>query len=691
MGSSCKIIRATWERINQYLLLSMSVLVLSPTSTIWAQGVDLTQLSIEDLMGIKVTSVSKKIQTFSDSAAAIFVITNEDLRNSGATNITDALRMVPGLNVARIDANKWAVNCRSSNSRFADKLLVLIDGRSIYTPRFSGVYWEVQDLLLEDLDRIEIIRGPGATLWGANAVNGVINIITKIAADTQGGLVSVGGGNHEQAFAGARYGTALAKDTYGRLFAKAFNKDEFRYQGGGDAGDDWNMLHGGFRLDSALSTRGNFTVQGDIYHSDINQQEDLPSWAWAAPGGFSRFVSDNSTASGGNLLSRWQHTLSQRSELTLQAYYDRNEREELWEKDTQDSLDLDFQHRLAVGDQHDVVWGARYRFNRSDFSNTSWLTSTPETKNEDLYSVFLQDEVMLLPERLGMTLGTKLEHYDSSGFEIQPSARLRVTIDEIHTLWAAVSRAVRTPSQVEQAMTIKQKIFPSPDSFDPTSIFFNPLNPMPIVLTMKNDPNFESEKLIAYELGYRVMPKKNVSVDIALFYNDYDNLREYEPQAPIFKGTFIEQPYQIKNTISAHSYGGEMAFGWQATERIKLDLGYSYLDSDMDDGEQVGHEPKHQTSLRGTFKLRHDLDLNVWLRYVDNVSAVYLGSASGWHTIDEYTALDLRLAWRPTSTVELALVGQNLLENDHLEFAQENWTRPTEVARGVYGKITYTF
>lgn len=679
-----------WGGNSGFLLLIVAALVLCPVG-LRAAGVDLAQMSIEDLMDIKVTSVSKKVQNLSDSAAAIFVITNEDLRHSGVTTIADALRMVPGINVAQIDSNKWAVNSRGSNSRFADKLLVLVDGRSVYTPRFSGVYWEVQDLLLEDIDRIEVIRGPGATLWGANAVNGVINIMTKSAVDTQGGLLSLGGGDKEEAFAGARYGTSLGEGTYGRLYAKAFEKDEFQYSEGGDAGDDWGMLHSGFRLDSALTAKDSLAMHGDIYKSDIDQQLDLPSWTWSLPEGFSQFVSDEATASGGNLVTRWQHVVSPESDFVLQAYYDRNERQEAFEHDQQESFDLDFQHRLAAGDRHDVLWGLRYHSNQSDFTNTPWLVMTPEQSRDDLYSVFLQDEIILLPERFWLTVGTKLEHNDYSGYEVQPSARILWAPHERHTLWAAVARAVRTPSQIEQSLRLSQKLYPNPNSFDPSSMFFNPLSPMPIEIVMNNDPNFGSENMMAYELGYRVVPGQDVSMDMALFYNDYDEMREYERRPPAFNGTYIEQLFQIRNAITAYSCGGELAVAWQATEKVKLDLAYSYLNSDMDDGEQVGDEPRHQTSLRGLVNLRQDLDLNIWIRYVDKVSAVYLGSASGWYDIDEYATLDLRLAWRPAARIELSLAGQNLLERDHLEFVQENFTRPTAIGRGVYGKMNYTF
>ncbi len=659
-----------------------------------AEEPDLTGLTIEELMALKVTSVSKKVQNLSDSAAAIFVITNDDLRKSGVTNIPDALRMVPGVNVSRIDSNKWAVNSRSANSRFADKLLVMIDGRSVYTPSFSGVYWEVQDVMLEDVDRIEVIRGPGATLWGANAVNGVINIITRHAAETLGGLVALGGGNQEQAFAGARYGASLGENTYGRFYAKGFSRDVFNYPTGEDAHDDWDMARGGFRIDSSLTAKDSLSVHGDLYTGKINQQMDLASYGWSPSDGFSSFVHDKTDVSGRNMVALWEHVLSAGSRFTLQAYYDRTERNEAFVKEARDSFDVDFQHLFAAGERNNIVWGARYRSSEDEFSSADlpWvLTMDPESQRDDLFSVFLQDEIMIARDSLWLTLGSKLEHNDYSGYEVEPSARLLWAVQNNHKLWTSISRAVRTPSRLEHDGNILNGITPYPDSFNPASPFFNPSNPLPVEIRMIGKKDFGAERLTAYELGYRFLYSRDLSLDTALFYNDYDKLRLFQQQDPVFKGTTIVQNYLTENSIAAQSHGVELALAWQATDWLKLDLAYSYLDSNMNAGKQVGDEPHHQASLRGFVNLRDDLDLNVWLRYVDKVTAFYLNSAESWYEIDKYVTLDLRLAWRPVPKIELALVGQNLLDGGHMEFVQENFTRPTEVGRGVYGKLTYKF
>jgi len=622
-------------------------------------------------MSVKVTSVSKKAQNLSDSAAAIFVITNEDLRRSGVTSIPDALRMVPGLNVARIDSNKWAVTSRGAASRFSDKLQVLIDGRSVYTSTFSGVYWEVQDVMLEDVERIEVIRGPGASLWGANAVNGVINIITKHAADTRGGLVSLGGGSGEGAFTAARYGASLKEGTYGRLYAKGFKRDGFQHRAGGDAGDDWDMLKSGFRLDSSLTGANSLTLQGDIYQGGIDQRIDLPSLT--AP--YSVAVEDDVMASGGNLLARWQKIFSSTSEFTLQAYYDRTSRDEALMKEDRDSFDLNFQHHFKAG-RHDVVWGGRGYHTHDDFANLSAFVPDPASRSDNLYSIFLQDEIEVVDERLWLTLGSKFEHNDYSGYEVQPNARLLWAPHRNHRLWTAISRAARTPSRAEQDGWLINTVIPPSTP------------PLPVAVTVVGNTDYDTEDLMAYEAGYRFMAPRDFSVDIAVFYNDYDNLRRTIQGSPISRGTYIEQPLRFTNNFSARTYGAEVAAAWQAADRLKFDLAYSYLDSNMEDGGQVGKAPRHQASLRTAAGLRDDIDLDIWVRYVDSVNTTYVTEL---YTIDEYVTLDLRLAWRPASGVELSLVGQDLLDSSHMEFVQENFTRPTEVERRVYGTVTYRF
>ena len=637
-------------------------------------------LSLEDLLNVEITSVSKKAQLLSDAPAAIFAITSDDLRRSGATSIPEALRMVPGINVARIDSNKWAITSRGFNGRFANKLLVLIDGRTVYSPSFSGVYWEVQDTMLEDVERIEVIRGPGATLWGANAVNGVINIITKHTVDTQGGILAVGVGNKEQAFGGARYGMALGESTYGRIYAKGFKRDEFIHTEGGDAGDDWDMLRSGFRVDSLLSGRNALTLQGDLYKGNINQTMELPTLT--AP--FSQTVKDKGDVEGWNLTSHWQHTLSPTSEFNLNFYYDRSDRDEEFEHEIRNTYDIDFQHRFEAGERHDIIWGLGYRYTNDDFSTQDNIIIDPDSRHDDLFSAFLQDEIMLIEDQLWLKLGSKFEHNDYSKYEIQPNIRLFWALHPKHKLWAAVSRAVRTPSRVEHDMKVTSAVLPP----------ISPV-PLPIALTVAGHSDYDSEELMAYELGYRILPVKSLSIDLTIFYNDYDKLRGTELTQPVFKGTYIEQPILFNNNLKGESYGAELAMVWQSADWCRLDLAYSYLDTDIDTGNaerkvQISEDPQHQVSLRSAINLKRDLDLDIWLRYVDEAKAIGGGTGSSFD-INDFFTLDVRMAWRPYKDVEISVVGQNLLDDKHPEYVQESFTSPTEIERSIYAKITWRF
>lgn len=404
-------------------------------------------LPLEDLLSLEVTSVSKKRQPLSEAPAAIYVITQDDIKRSGVTSIPEALRMAPGVQVTRINSNKWAVSSRGFNGQMSNKLLLLIDGRSVYTPAFSGVYWDVQDTFMDDIERIEVIRGPGATLWGANAVNGIINVITKSAGNTQGGLLTLGAGSEEKGFAGFRYGASLGDHSQGRFYLKAFDRDGFSdLATGTDAGDQWKSYRAGFRIDGGASTEDGWTFQGDIYHTDENQ---YVASQWVSTPPFNLPDDDNFNTTGWNLLTRWNHHLSDRSSMTLQLYYDHAERDELILGQTHDTFDLDFQHNLMLGNRHDVIWGFGYRAVKDDFDNTFAVSLSPDSRTNHLISAFVQDQIELVPDRFHLTVGSKIEHNDYTGFEVQPSVKMLWTPHERHTLWGSVSRAVRTPSRVE--------------------------------------------------------------------------------------------------------------------------------------------------------------------------------------------------------------------------------------------------
>jgi len=408
---------------------------------------DFTELPLEALMEITVSSVAKKEQRLADSAAAIFVITQEDIRRSGVTTIADALRMVPGLEVARIDANKWAISSRGFNSRFAGQMLVLFDGRVVYTPLFSGVFWDRQDTVLEDVERIEMIRGPGAALWGANAVNGVINIITKRADETLGGQVSAGSGTEERAFGSIRYGFELNHQNQMRLYLKHSDRDNLRQTNGSNGNDAWHMTQGGFRLDSELTSQDSLTVQGDLYDGRLGETYSnmLPDY---------RTIDSVTSVFGANILSRWKRSLADSADLSLQIYYDRSQQKMQVIEEKRDTIDLDFQHRFPVGATHEITWGLGYRYSHDSINNSTYVMLTPTSQDTNLFSSFVQDDITLIPDKLHLILGSKFEHNDYTGFEIQPTARLLWTPNRQNSVWLSVSRAVRTPSRGERGFTL---------------------------------------------------------------------------------------------------------------------------------------------------------------------------------------------------------------------------------------------
>jgi len=667
-------------------LAGQPIMAADPQTGAAAIDTDMLDMSLEDLLDVQVTSVSKRPQSLSDAAAAVFVISNEDLRRSGVTNIPDALRMVPGIDVARIDANKWAVTSRGFNGRFANKLLVLMDGRTIYSPTFSGVYWDSQDVIMEDVERIEVIRGPGATLWGANAVNGVINIITRHAADTQGGLAVLGAGTEERGFSTARYGTRLGEGTYGRVYAKTLKRDALVNSNGEDAGDDWKALRAGFRLDSQTTDRDNLTVQGEIHRDNINQTLQLTRLQ--PP--YTTLVDDRAHVSAGHLIVRWDHTISATSNWNLQAYYDRFDRDEELLHEQRDTFDLDLTHHTTFENGHDLVWGLGYRYTRDDFGNTSTIYVDPDSRRDQLFNAFLQDEITLVPEKLRLTLGSKFEYNDYTGFEVQPSARLAWTIDSTNKLWGSVSRAVRTPSRAEHDFRISTLVTPPLSSVNPF--------PLPVEAFAVGNTEMDSETLTAYEIGYRTAPSRNLTLDLAVFYNDYDDLRIFSSQTPILANppTHLVLPALFTNGVQGRTYGAELAMAWQAAKGMRFDLAYSYTESDIDwirslDISQNTAAPRHKLSLRSSFDVRADLDLDIWFRYVGETEVYNHTLSSDPIKIDDYPSLDLRLAWRPVKNLELSLVGQNLLDNRHSEYIQELFTLPTEVQRGVYGRLEWKF
>jgi iron complex outermembrane receptor protein len=678
--------------------LALLLWCLGPPTAGAAEREDLTQLSIEELMAVQVVSVARQAQPLLDAATAVFVITAEDIRRSGATSIPEALRLAPGIQVARIHANQWAVTARGFNGRFANKLLVLIDGRTVYTPTFSGVYWEVQDMLLEDIDRIEVIRGPGAALWGANAVNGVINILTKSAADTQGGLVSLTGGDEEHAIAGLRYGGKLGEHGHYRVFGKYLQRDGLVDREGEDAGDEWEQGRAGFRLDWEPSPRDAFTVQGDLYDGDLDQNLNKP--AFIVPLGRDQppltvLEQDAIEVSGGHLQASWQHQRSADSRMKLQMYYQREKREETVVTEKRDTVDVDFQHSFTVGEEKNrqITWGLGYRHTRDDFTTTELSAVSPTSRGLNLFSLFAQDQINLLDGQSELTLGSKLEHNDYTGWEFQPSVRGLWKPHPNQRLWAAVSRAVRTPSRGERDGVLNLLALPP----SPLS------NNLPVLVTFNGSEDFDAENVIAYELGYRVWFTDRLLLDATAFYNHYDDLRLRQPGAafPDFSGEVpvLNQTVGLSNAGRGNIHGLELAADWRPTQQWRLQLAYGYMRSRFEArlaGNNIEEDdmlvPRHVLSLRSSWDPGNNLELDGWLRYMDDITVLETASVSGdAPRIDAYWSLDVRLGWRPYPDLELSLVGTNLLDDEHLEFIAESYAFPTQVQRSLYGQIKWSF
>ena len=653
------------------------------------QDNEFLDMDISQLMNITITSLAKKEQPLSDAAAAVFVITQEDIRRSGVTTIPDALAMAPGLQVAKISASKWSVSSRGFAGYTSNKLLVLIDGRSVYSPAYSGTFWDMQNTLLEDIDRIEVIRGPGGTLWGSNAVNGVINIITKKSSDTLGGLVRVGGGDQENMQGGARYGAKLNDSTYGRAYLTYNDRDSnsIAYVGGDpshsgiDANDDWQSFQGGFRLDGQLQARSEWTVQGDLYQNREDQVL-FPYWIETPP-----YLTENLSdidANGANILGRYRKEFSGNSALTVQAYYDYNDREEAYYRQTFKTVDIDMQYETKIGARNSLTVGGGYRQVKGEFDGSFQIDLSNEDTTDDLYNAFVQDEINLIADKLWLTLGAKWEHNDYTDSEWQPSGRLLWKPVANHSLWTSVARAVRTPSILEHNGRILATSYPPPLGFGP--VYF------------KGNKDFESEDVIAYEAGYRWQASTELSFDLAVFYNDYEKLYGLDQ---VLSPSGLS--YTFVNSEEGESRGFEFAADWKPASWLSMVFTYSYLDMEVttkdlvtgqrtSDGFVVGFSPKHQASVRSSIDFAKNWQTNLWLRYTDEISArnsVSLLSES--ISLEDYFIFDANLVWKPTKNVEIMLAVQNMFNDGQLQYVSEIITPATEIERSVYAKLTYRF
>ncbi len=611
----------------------------------------LKKLSLEQLSQIEITSVSKEANRGFKTPAAISVLTSEDIRRSGATNIPDLLRLIPGIDVAQIDGDKWAIGIRGFQGKLSKSVLVLIDGRSVYTPLFAGVYWEMQDTLIEDIERIEVIRGPGGTIWGSNAVNGVINIITKSAMDTHGALVAAGGGNVEQGFLHARYGGGDDRLSY-RVYGKGFTRAPGFHSDGRNF-DDWRSGRGGFRMDAAIGQRDSFTLQGDAYATIAGQELAISNYSPPAL----PIVRVNGNFYGENIMGQWRRTFNSGADIQVRAYYDRTDRQDINYREIRHTVDVDFIHHIPL-ERHDIVWGLGARVSPSRFFQTApGVDFLPHEQTYSLYSGFVQDEISLVPDRLYLTLGTKLEHNTFSGFEVQPSARLAWTPTEQSTFWGAVTRAVRTPSRIE-------------DGFRFT---FLQIANIPQFLRLVGDGQFSSEQLIGYEAGYRNYIRRNGFVSLAAFYNRYDDLLSVELGASFAETlpspTHVILPLYFRNGVRAETAGMEVSTLFDLTDWWRLRDSYSFLALNAADKpasidastvrQLQGDSPQHKIVVQSSFSLPRNVDVDLTYRFVSSVPD---------QNVPAYSTGDARIGWRFARQFDLSLAGRNLLQPSHVEY-----------------------
>ncbi len=629
---------------------------------------DLGALSLEDLLKVEVTSASRKSEPIHGVPAAIFVLTHDDLRRSGATSIPEALRLVPGMDVARLDSNRWAVSARGFKDQFANKMLVMIDGRSVYTPLFSGVWWDEVDVPFDDIERIEVIRGPGAAMWGANAVNGVISIITREAAKTQGALLEAGVGNMDKSMLYARYGGHVDNGHW-RVYGKYFDRDSTATDTGIDAEDDWQVARGGFRSDLSFGDKDQLLVEGDAYQGDVHNRLVLPS-----PNPPFQVTPRNlSNIDGWSLLSRWTRRSSENSEFQLSASADGSARETSIFVEDRTTQSIDLQQRFVPFARHEIIWGMSYRSTQADTQGSYVITLSDNHRTDELYGAFVQDDIDLAHDRCRLILGTKFEKNDYTAWEFQPNARLVFTPSNTQTVWASVSRAVRTPSQIEDDVSLVQAVIPGAPNQ---------------VVTLFGNGDLNAERLTAYELGYRIQPLEQLALDLATFYNDYSNLIVFEPGTPFLSGGGdLIIPLTADNLTQGHSYGAELAAEWAPRSDTRVKASYSFIELVVDDtpntpAKQGDEVPENQIRLRVEHDLNEHTELDLGMMYVDSLE-------SG--NIDSYFRTDCRAQWRPSTHLSLTLGVQNVFHNGQVEAGPAQFGPSSESRTAAYLKASWNY
>ncbi len=609
-------------------------------------------MDLSQLMSIQVESVTGVAEDWFKTPAAIYVIDSSDIANSGLQSLAELLRLSPGMHVGRINAGEWAVSSRGFSNQYANKLQVLIDGREIYEPLFSGVRWRFHDMILDDIDRIEVIRGPGATLWGANAVNGVVNVETKSAKDTQGLYIKQIVGTELRNVTAVRYGAQSGEDTSYRVWGKYTNRDSSAHGGNGGGFDDWDMTYGGFRLDHDGPDNITSTIHGSAYASGrIGEQTTAPGTAPFT----SQLLRGDSRAHGGNLVGRVRHDDDTQG-WQATAYVDFMEDHSHTGYDQQlFTFNLDWRHHFELNERHALIYGLQYRHNTYDTGSDIRAAFDPASDELNLFTGFIQDTITLVPDRLFMMVGSKFEHNDYTGFEVQPNVRLWWTPSERHTLWTSVSRAIRRPSPLDR--TVVNTILPG----------------MGDDIQLLGNPDYKSEDMLAVELGYRVRPSDQLILDTTIFWNSYDD---------VFSLTNVGNDLVFDNNATAQGYGFEASATWMPNANFELTGSYSLLLLSIEDANTATYEnasPKHQFQVRSNYKITDDMTFNTALYYVSPIESV-----------DAYYRLDLGLTWRVNDRLDISVWGQNLLDDSHEEFVG-TLTSDTGIDRGAYVQLRYRF
>jgi len=662
------------SRILKYGVITVSLLAFPMGAEAAGQEERARALSsLEQLINQEVTSVSKQEEKASQAAAAVYVITAEDIRRSGATSIAESLRMAPGISVARSGSSGWAVTSRGFNDEFASKMLVMIDGRSVYNPLFAGVYWDVQNVPLETIDRIEVIRGPAGTIWGANAVSGVINIITKPAEETQDGRQDTLIGNKD-IMTSLRYGGKIGDKGAWRAYGMQQRWDEESTLAGHGMGDDWKNEQGGFRADYNLTDRDALGVQGDYYQGNENFLRAVPSLIPPYS-----FASDtNVSLQGGNFMLNWERKISDAEHLHLKAYYDYTSRtRHLIGQQQARTFDVEFQHSFTPQERHEIVWGLGYRLIDDSLDSSPYIFYADPSREMQLFSAFAQDKIALVEDEVFLTLGSKFEHNDFTGFEYQPSARLSWLVNNNNTVWLAVSRAIRSPNR----------------SSDDTNLIIGSVPGLGYV-ALAGDHGAESEKLLAYEAGFRSRLSQDFAVDVTGYFNDYNDLVSSSRGTPYISTVLGATPPSLilplvpSNSVEGHVWGAEATANWDVTDNWSLAASYSYLDMNLSGMTATslvtneGTTPQHQFNLRSYLNVTENVEFDTLLYFNDNLPA---------EGIDVYTRLDVRLGWRPVESVEVSLAGQNLTDDQHPEFSAFTYNNPAQIGRAVYGLVSWKF